>query len=118
MKTFPKLAHTTMLTIALSAFALLGCAHHERQGDTAQDKAISKSINTALHHSRGYNYPDVTVSSHGGVVHLDGAVEYDEQKSRAAKVARSVDGVRQVVNNLAVRQYPTGRLPIITSDEP
>lgn len=111
MKRFQKFTKASMLSLALSTFVLSGCAHNDRYTQNGDDKAITESINTALHHSRGYTYPDVKVSSQRGVVYLDGAVDYQEQKTRAEKVARSVDGVHDVVSNVAVRQYPTGRMP-------
>jgi len=37
-----------------------------------------------------------------GIVTLKGKVEYDEQKTKAEKLARKVSGVKQVVNQLVV----------------
>jgi osmotically-inducible protein OsmY len=37
-----------------------------------------------------------------GVVTLKGKVEYDEQKTKAGKIARKVSGVKQVDNQLVV----------------
>lgn len=39
-----------------------------------------------------------------GVVTLTGTVETDQQKNRAAKTAKKVSGVKQVVNNITLRQ--------------
>ncbi len=39
-----------------------------------------------------------------GVVTLSGSVETQGQKDRAAKLTKKVKGVRQVVNNLAVKK--------------
>ena len=38
-----------------------------------------------------------------GVVTLGGSVEQDRQKERAAKLARRIKGVKQVVNNITIR---------------
>ncbi len=106
------------LTLALPALMLVGCMHNKASAERQDDKIITQSIDTALHGSKPYSYPDVKVSARDRVVYLDGAVDYQEQKSRAEKVARSIEGVQGVVNNLAVRQYPTGRAPIITPETP
>ena len=42
------------------------------------------------------------VATAGGVVTLNGTVEFPAEKDRAALLALGVDGVRSVVNNLVV----------------
>ena len=44
----------------------------------------------------------IDVTAVGGVVTLDGTLNSDEERRRAAQIASGVDGVRRVVNNLAV----------------
>ena len=41
-----------------------------------------------------------------GVVTLSGAVELDKQKDKAEKIAKKVKGVKQVVNNLEIKNHP------------
>ena len=38
-----------------------------------------------------------------GVVTIGGSVEMEKQKGRAAKLAKSVKGVKQVINNITIR---------------
>jgi hyperosmotically inducible periplasmic protein len=38
-----------------------------------------------------------------GVVTIGGSVEMEKQKDRAAKLAKSVKGVKQVINNITLR---------------
>jgi osmotically-inducible protein OsmY len=45
----------------------------------------------------------VNVDTRQGVVSLNGTVDSNETKERAAKLARQVEGVREVVNNLKVQ---------------
>jgi len=44
----------------------------------------------------------IDVAAAGGVVTLNGTVEFPAEKDRAALLALGVDGVRSVVNNLVV----------------
>jgi len=44
-----------------------------------------------------------------GVVTLGGMVENNRQKDRAAKLAKSVKGVKQVINNLNLKEPTTGK---------
>ncbi len=40
-----------------------------------------------------------------GVVTLSGAVEQSNQKDKAAKVAKKVKGVKQVINNIEIKKH-------------
>jgi hyperosmotically inducible periplasmic protein len=44
-----------------------------------------------------------------GVVTLGGMVENNRQKDRAAKLAKSVKGVKQVINNLNLKEPAPGK---------
>jgi hyperosmotically inducible periplasmic protein len=46
----------------------------------------------------------LTVDVKQGIVTLSGQVENSKQKDRATKVARSVKGVKQVVNNINLKE--------------
>ena len=48
----------------------------------------------------------LTVAVKQGVVTLGGAVELDNQKSKAGKVAAKVKGVKQVINNIEIKTHP------------
>jgi len=44
-----------------------------------------------------------------GIVTLGGMVENNRQKDRAAKLAKSVKGVKQVINNLNLKETAPGK---------
>src|SRR5215831_12087925 len=44
-----------------------------------------------------------------GVVTIDGSVELEKQKERATKLAKSVKGVKQVINNITLRSKNAGQ---------
>jgi osmotically-inducible protein OsmY len=57
----------------------------------------------------------INVSTSGGVVTLLGGVNSEADRSRAVELARSVEGVQSVNNNLTTRPVPT---PEISQDDP
>jgi hyperosmotically inducible protein len=44
-----------------------------------------------------------------GVVTMGGSVEIEKQKERATKLAKSVKGVKQVINNITIRSKNAGQ---------
>ncbi|HGZ70718.1 MAG TPA: BON domain-containing protein, partial [Nitratifractor sp.] len=46
----------------------------------------------------------IHVNAYQGVVQLSGFVDSEVNKELAGQIARSVDGVQEVVNNLIVKQ--------------
>ena len=52
---------------------------------------------------------DLGVEMKDGVATLTGVVETQSQKDKASKLARKVKGVKQVVNNIRLRDKATGK---------
>jgi len=111
MTTFPKIAAVTMTAAAL---ALAGCASHREApeqpapsrsaGEFTSDAALTTKVKTAIASATGLgNAININVNSYRGVVQLNGFVESQDKIQRAAEVARAVDGVRSVENNLRVK---------------
>ena len=94
------------LTILTSAILATGCAgsRYERStGESIDDTAITARVKSALGHDAMYKYPDVKVTTFKGTVQLSGFVNEREQKSKAVDLAKSVEGVREVQNNITVK---------------
>ncbi len=103
------------IAIALSivALGLAGCAQHPRNnasgGATAEAKqdaknaALTGKVKAALAADVGLRTLKIDVDSQGNTVTLNGVVDSEGTKQRAASVARSVQGVEAVKNNLAVK---------------
>jgi BON domain len=93
----------------LSALALIvivavgsGCATR----DPWQDARIESEIKARLVEEKSANLTRLGVVSRQAVVHLTGTVSSEEQKALAERVAKSVGGVRRIVNALEVRPAP------------
>jgi osmotically-inducible protein OsmY len=79
-----------------------GSASSEVKQDT-QNAALTAKVKTALAADVGLRTLNINVDSSGNTVTLKGAVDSAETRRRAEEVARKVDGVATVRNELTVR---------------
>jgi hypothetical protein len=90
--------------IAALVGGIVGCANdpYRSSGRVMDDKMVSGRIKSALDNSPVYKFPHVEVTTYNGVVQLSGFVHRDEQKAVANDVARGIEGVREVINNISM----------------
>jgi len=92
--------------LAVSAVVgMTGCAgdrYHESAGEYVDDSSLTARVKSALGDD-SYKYPDVKVTSFKGTVQLSGFVDDKEQKARAGNIAKGVQGVKDVANNITVK---------------
>ena len=84
-----------------------GCAPHRYSRSTGEyidDKALVSRVHGALRDNPEYKFKDVGVSVFRGTVQLNGFVNTRDQKELAANIARQVAGVREVDNNITVKE--------------
>ena len=97
-------------TLSLSAAivaVLAGCAGNASERSTGQyvdDKTISTKVKTALINDEQVKARNIDVETYKGVVALSGFVDSSSEADRAVTLARKVDGVQSVKNDLHVRQ--------------
>ena len=85
---------------------ITGCAgdrYHESTGQYVDDSTLTAHVKSALGRDE-YKFPDVKVTTFKGVVQLSGFVDNKDQKAHAYSVAKNVDGVRDVDNNITVKE--------------
>jgi hyperosmotically inducible protein len=96
------------ISAALAVAALLAaCASSGSQqsaGEYVDDAAVTAKVKAALTDNEEVKARQVDVESYRGVVQLNGFVESADAKSAATRVASNVEGVREVRNNLSVRE--------------
>lgn len=97
MKTEPAIS-ILLITLLLAGFAV--ALADEKQ---ISDDAIYDSVRRKLASDPLVKGGALEVDVQQGVVTLRGAVEQPKQKSKAEKIARKVDGVKKVINQLEVR---------------
>jgi hyperosmotically inducible protein len=89
---------TTTISATPTASAALGKA-----GEAAIDSAITVKVKTALLADPDIKSLKIDVDTNDGVVTLNGTVPNAANASRAATVAKGVDGVKSVQNRLTVK---------------
>lgn len=90
---------------AVTAFT--GCAGNQNDRSTGQyidDKSLTVRVHDALHDNAEYKFDNVDVNVYRGTVQLSGFVNTSDQKSKAADLAKGVQGVKEVVNNITVKE--------------
>ena len=86
---------------------MTGCAgdrYHQSTGETIDDTGISSRVKSALSNDAEYKYEGVEVTTFKGTVQLSGFVDTSAQKSRAGDLAKGVEGVKDLENNITVKQ--------------
>ena len=114
IKTIKTLQQTTKalgLVLCLGTLPLViltsGCAgdrYHQSTGEAIDDQGTSMRVRSALGDDTQYKYEDVSVKTFKGTVQLSGFVNTSAQKSRAADLAKGVEGVKDVANNITVKE--------------
>ena len=99
------------LILSVSALALAGgltgCAgdrYTQSTGERIDDNRTSERVHDALAADTQYKYTDVKVQSFKGVVQLSGFVNARDQKNRAGDIAKKVQGVKELQNNITVKE--------------
>jgi hyperosmotically inducible protein len=73
-------------------------------GDVVDDTVITAKVKTALATDPVVAAHQVNVEVREGVVQLAGFVDNSDQKAKASEVTRRIAGVKQVDNQLEVKQ--------------
>lgn len=77
--------------------------------DTVSDDMIYNNVRIKLASDAVVKGGALEVEVKDGVVTLGGSVEEQKQKERATKLTKSVKGVKQVVNNITLRNKNAGQ---------
>lgn len=102
------------IVMVVAVMGLIGCQSMtgKTSGETVSDASISTAVQSKLTSDRVSNFTRVDVDTERGIVNLSGVVQSAEQKARASELARQVNGVKRVNNNLQIQDQPakTGKL--------
>jgi osmotically-inducible protein OsmY len=99
-----KKLNRTLLVLATAALlGLAGCAS-KGSNNFFTDSMVTASVKKAIFDDKSLKVTDISVATEGGVVALSGAVKSEKERVRAAEVARRVEGVKRVKNELRVGQ--------------
>jgi hyperosmotically inducible protein len=84
-----------------------GCAGDKYNRSTGQyidDKSVAVRVRDALHDNPDYKFDGVNVDVFRGTVQLSGFVNTSDEKSKAGDIAKNVQDVKKIVNNITVKE--------------
>ena len=91
------------LLMSVVVIALTGCANAgEKTGAYVDDAWITSKIKSEMVADKSVKARDITVNTTKGVVTLSGRAETWEESNRAAEIANSVKGVKEVENHIHI----------------
>jgi len=99
-----------IVAIAVGASAVSGAAAYaageeapkQSMGEYASDAVITTKVKAAFVADETLSALDIAVETNAGTVTLTGTVGSETETEQAARVARDVEGVKQVQNDLKV----------------
>lgn len=109
MKTKNQIISTVLclgLLTTAAAGSFVGCAGNQNQRSTGQymdDKTLQHQVRDALNDNGEYKFDNVNVDVYRGTVQLSGFVQNGDQKDKAKDIAKNVQGVQNVENNITVQ---------------
>ena len=86
--------------------AFMGCAStqkHESAGQYVDDSVITTKVKAAIFGEETLKTLQINVKTYSGVVQLSGFVDSAQSASKAGEVARRVENVKDVKNDLIVK---------------
>jgi osmotically-inducible protein OsmY len=94
------------IMIGVSALTMTACAVHRDQstaGEYVDDSVITAKIKTKFVESKAVEASAIEVETLKGTVQLSGFAKSADEKATAEKLAKSVEGVKSVKNDVIVK---------------
>ena len=85
---------------------IVGCASTSKQSSTGEyidDTVITTKVKAAILEDKDLKVAEINVETFKGVVQMSGFVSSQSDINKAATLARSVDGVKSVKNDMRVK---------------
>jgi osmotically-inducible protein OsmY len=97
----------TVLVGLVSTGALVSCAGgqgKESTGEYVDDVATSTKVRAKILQDPDVKISQIKVTTYKGTVQLSGFVDNQQMAQKAAEIAKTIDGVQSVKNDLVVRR--------------
>ncbi len=94
------------MLLALMMVSLVGCAsgpNKEGTGEYVDDSVITTKVKSAIFQEPNLKSAEINVETYKGVVQLSGFVSSAMASTRASELARGVNGVKSVKNDLRLK---------------
>ena len=92
--------------VLLMLITLVACAStrtHESTGEYVDDSVITTKVKSLLANDDFFKSFQISVETYKGIVQLSGFVDSQAAIDKAGQIARGVQGVKSVKNNLIVK---------------
>lgn len=103
MKTLFQIKTTIVAAIVLTAAGCAGTEQRQSTGQYVDDTVITTSVKTAILKEPSLKISEIKVETFKGVVQLSGFVRSDENMAAAVALARNVQGVESVRNDMRLK---------------
>lgn len=101
MKFSPKPFATFFIAIALtSAFGCAPTATRQGTGEYIDDSVITTKVKAAIFNEPTLKASEINVETYRGVVQLSGFVNSPDDERKAIEVARNIEGVKSVKDDM------------------
>lgn len=93
------------VSLLVAAPLVGGCAseQHRTVGQTVNDSALTARVKSELLADPDVSGLNVNVTTYDGQVQLSGYVASEDERAQAEQIARGVEGVKSVSNDLIVK---------------
>lgn len=94
------------MSVVLMSFMLGACSTNapmQKTGQYIDDSVVTARVKAAILENKELKTTEISVETYHGVVQLSGFVKEKSSIPAATNVARSVDGVKSVKNDLLVK---------------
>ncbi|MBX9963731.1 MAG: BON domain-containing protein [Burkholderiales bacterium] len=105
-RTASSLVHGFLIALFVAA-GTVGCSSngsHRSTGEYVDDATISTKVKSAFVSDKDVKASQIEVETYRGVVQLSGFVDSQAEASRAVQLAKAVDGVKDVKNDIRLKQ--------------
>ena len=98
--------YLSALFLAVTLVSLVGCASTSKQegtGEYVDDSIITTKVKAAIFNEPTLKSAEINVETFKGAVQLSGFVSSQTAVNKAAELARGVNGVRSVKNDMRIK---------------
>jgi osmotically-inducible protein OsmY len=92
------------ILLTFTMLVATGCASTGGGSDFLGDTRITTRVKSAIYNEPELKVMAIHVATEDGVVHLSGKVKTRAERTKAVQVARKVEGVKMVKNELTIEQ--------------
>ena len=98
--------YLTAIFLGLTVLTVVGCASTQKTegtGEYIDDSVITTKVKAAILNEPTLKVAEINVETFKGIVQLSGFVSSQADVNRAVEVARNVNGVKSVRNDMRVK---------------